>query len=255
MTILALWRGDRPVRSGIGDLEFRMGDALLLQGPPEELHRLKGSDDLIVLGSEDPDLPATPARARIAVVVLVAALAFGVRFPAALGAILLLGGLLMVPLRILSMDRVHHAIDWRTVFLVAGMLPLGVALSDTGAAAMLADGIAEVLGPVGPWAVLAGVFLVSALLTQAVVGPAVAAMMGPVAIQAALQTGTDPRAMAMAVALACSMAFLTPLGHPVNVLVMGPGGYRFADYRRVGLPMAALLAIVVIAGLPLLFGL
>lgn len=255
MTILAVWRGDRPIRTGIGDLMLQMGDALLLQGAPKHLARLRRGDEMIILGAPELDAPTTPGRARLALLLLVVALAFGGRFPEAIGAILLIAALLMVPLGILSMDRVHHAIEWRTIFLVAGMLPLGLALHQTGAAELLADGIARVLGPAGPVAMLAGIFLASALLTQAVVGPAVAAMMGPVAIQAALRTGTDPRAMGMAVALACSMAFLTPLGHPVNVLVMGPGGYRFADYRRVGMPMAALLAVVVIVGLPLLFGL
>src|SRR5690606_12075501 len=117
----------------------------------------------------------------------------------------------------------------------------------------LADALVAGLGPLGPMALLTGVFLAAALLTQAVVGPAVAAMLGPVAIQAAVQTGVDPRSMAMAVALACSMAFLTPLGHPVNVLDMGPGGYRFADYRRGGLPMALVLVLVVLVLLPRVF--
>lgn len=255
MTILAVWRGDRPIRTGIGDLALQMGDALLLQGAPKPLARLRRSDEMILLGAPERETPTTtPGRARAAVLLLVVALAFGARFPEAIGAILLIAALSMVPLGILTMDRVHHAIEWRTIFLVAGMLPLGLALNQTGAAALLADFTARMLGPFGPVAMLAGIFLASALLTQAVVGPAVAAMMGPVAIQTALQTGTDPRAMGMAVALACSMAFLTPLGHPVNVLVMGPGGYRFADYRRVGMPMAALLAVVILVGLPLLFG-
>lgn len=255
MTVLAVWRGDRPIRTGIGDLPLEMGDALLLQGAPRHLARLRKGHDFIILGDAGLEARLAPGKAGVALLLLGLGLAFGVRYPHAIGAILLIAALLMVPLGILTMDNVHRAIEWRAIFLVAGMLPLGIALKETGAAALLADGLARVLEPFGPLALLGGVFLTSALLTQAVVGPAVAAMMGPVAIETALRTGIDARAMGMAVALACSMAFLTPLGHPVNVLVMGPGGYRFADYRRLGLPLAFLLAAVVMIGLPILFGL
>lgn len=252
VTVLAVWRGDRPIRSGVGDLPLQLGDALLIQGPPRNLERVRRGDELIILG--DDRAPAvTPGKARAALAVFAVALVLGAFYPRAIGAILLIGALAMVLLGILTMDRAHQAIDWRTIFLVAGMLPLGLALDRSGAAELFAQGIVHALGPLGPMALLSGVFLAAVLLTQAIIGPAVAAMLGPVAIQTALLSGMNPRAMAMAVALACSMAFLTPLGHPVNVLVMGPGGYRFADYRRVGLPMALLLAVVVLLVLPLAF--
>lgn len=253
LQVLAIWRGDRPIRTGIGDLPLALGDALLVHGPPRMLERARRQEELIILGGTELGPEPTRGRARAALAILSAALVVGALEPAAVGAVLLLGALSMVLLNILTMDRAHHAIDWRTVFLVAGMLPLGLALDRSGAASLLADALVAGLGPLGPMALLTGVFLAAALLTQAVVGPAVAAMLGPVAIQAAVQTGVDPRSMAMAVALACSMAFLTPLGHPVNVLVMGPGGYRFADYRRVGLPMALVLVVVVLVLLPRVF--
>lgn len=253
MSVLAVWRGDRPIHSGVGDLPLELGDALLLQGSRQDLEVVRRSDELIVLGGG----AAVPALSRwkigAALFTLVAALAVGIRFPQALGAILLLGAVVMVLLGVLTMDRAYQAIEWRTIFLVAGILPLGLALHQSGAAAWMAAGVERLLGPFGPTAVLAGTFLATALLVQAVAGPAVAAIMGPVGIQTALHAGVDPRAMGMAVALACSMAFVTPLGHPVNILVMGPGGYRFADYRRVGLPMAVVLAVVVLLVLPLAF--
>jgi di/tricarboxylate transporter len=253
LTVLALWRGDNPIRTDVGDVPLSLGDALLVQGPPDMVERARQHEELIILGGAELGPEPTRGRRRTAVFILAVAILLGALRPDAMGPIFVIGALIMVLLNILTMDRAHHAIDWRTIFLVAGMLPLGLALQRTGAATLLADQLVSVLGPLGPMALLAGVFLAAALLTQAVVGPAVAAMMGPVAIQVAVQVGLDPRAMAMAVALACSMAFLTPLGHPVNVLVMGPGGYRFADYRRVGLPMAIVLVLVILAVLPVVF--
>lgn len=253
LTVLALWRGDSPIRTDVGDIPLSLGDALLVQGPPDMVERARQHEELIILGGAELGPEPTRGRRRTAVFILAVAILLGALRPEAMGPIFVIGALIMVLLNILTMDRAHHAIDWRTIFLVAGMLPLGLALQRTGAATLLADQLVSVLGPLGHMALLAGVFLAAALLTQAVVGPAVAAMMGPVAIQVAVQVGLDPRAMAMAVALACSMAFLTPLGHPVNVLVMGPGGYRFADYRRVGLPMAIVLVLVILAVLPVVF--
>jgi di/tricarboxylate transporter len=253
LQVLAIWRGDHPIRSGIADLPLALGDALLVQGPPNMVTRARRQEELIILGGLDLDPEPTRGRARAAMLILALSLGVGALHPPAVGAILLLGALAMVLLNVLTMDGAHHAIDWRTIFLVAGMLPLGLALERSGVASLAADALVRGLGPLGPMALLTGLFLAAALLTQAVVGPAVAAMVGPVAIQAAVQTGLDPRAMGLAVALACSMAFLTPLGHPVSVLVMGPGGYRFADYRRVGLPMAIVLVVVVLLVLPRVF--
>ena len=161
------------------------------------------------------------------------------------------GALLMVLAGILTMDQAYAAIEWRSVFLVAGMLPLGLAMTQSGAAAALADSLLAVLGPAGPLAVLAGLFILTTLLAQTMHGAAVATVVAPIAIRAAQQIGADPRSLAMGVALATSMAFLTPLGHPVNVLVMGPGGYHFRDFFKVGWPLTILITGIVMLLLPL----
>ncbi len=164
---------------------------------------------------------------------------------------MLAGALAVVLTGVLSMDQAYQAIEWRSVFLVAGILPLGLAMTKSGAATLLAHQLIKVLGPLGPLALLAGLFLFTTLLTQTMHGAAVASVVAPIAIQTAQQTGMGPRALAMGVALATSMAFLTPLGHPVNILVMGPGGYRFHDFLRVGLPLSLLLFVVVMLCLPI----
>jgi di/tricarboxylate transporter len=163
---------------------------------------------------------------------------------------MLTGALLMVILNVLNMEQVYRVVDWRIIFLVAGMLPLGMAMTKTGATALFADALVGVVGPFGPQALLLGLLALTVLLTQAMKGAAVSAVIAPIAIQTAMQIGVDPRAMAMGVALATSMAFITPLGHPVNILMMGPGGYRFRDFFKVGLPLTVLLFIVVIVLLP-----
>ena len=116
---------------------------------------------------------------------------------------------------------------------------------------LMANGLITLLGPAGPLALLAGLFILAMLLTQAMNGAAVAAIMAPIAIQTAQDFGLDPRSLAMGVALATSMAFITPLGHAVNVLVMGPGGYRFFHYFRVGLPLVLFLTLVILLLFPL----
>jgi len=159
----------------------------------------------------------------------------------------------MILTRVLSMDDAYQAVEWRSVFLVAGMLPLGTAMIKTGAADLITHGLLAVLGGAGPLAILAGLVALAILLTQAMNGAAVAAIVAPIAIQTAQRIGADPRAFAMGVALATSVAFLTPLGSPVNVLVMGPGGYTFRDYFRAGLPLTLLLFALIVGLLPLIW--
>jgi di/tricarboxylate transporter len=254
MSVLAIWRGDRPVLDALGDLPLQFGDALLVQGPRERLRVLVDEPELIVLaGEEELPPPRVHGKRLAALLVMVAALVAAVATPLSTGEVMLGGALAMVLLGVLTMDQAYQAIDWRTVFLVAGMLPLGIALDKSGAAKLLAGALVGSVGRAGMLALLAALVLVTALLVQAINGPAVAAIMGPIAVTAGLQSGIDPRGFAMGVALATSMAFVTPLGHPVNLLVMGAGGYRFRDYWRVGWPLTLLLLAVVLALVPVVW--
>lgn len=255
MTVLGIWRGDRPIRTGLSDLPLQFGDALLLQGPRERLRVLRAEPDLIVSvsGDELEEAEAVPPlrKSWLALAIMALTLIGAAISRPVVGEIMLGGALAMILAGALTMDQAYRAIDWRTVFLVAGVLPLGLAMVKTGLASALASGLSSVLGPAGPLALLAGLVTLTFLLSQVVNGAAVATIVAPVAIQAAQQCGADPRALAMGVALATSMAFLTPLGHPVNMLVMGLGGYRVRDYARVGLPLGLLLLGVMLLFLPL----
>ena len=156
--------------------------------------------------------------------------------PLPAGEVMVGGALVMVLAGVLSMDQAYQAIEWKTVFLVAGMLPMGIAMSSPAPPPCSPAVWSRRWAGPEPWALLAGLFVVSTLLVQAMNGPAVAAVMAPIAITSALEMGANPRAIAMGVALATSMAFLTPLGHPVNLLVMGSGGYRFPRLLAGGCP-------------------
>jgi di/tricarboxylate transporter len=252
MNVVGIWRAGRPIRTGLGDLPLAFGDALLLQGPVEHIALLRTEPDLIVLDRGQTARPAVALARKgwLALAIMAATIVLAALIPARLGEIMLGGALVMVLAGILTMDQAYAAVEWRSIFLVAGMLPLGVAMTQSGAAALLADKLLALLGPAGPLAVLAGLFVLTTLLTQTMHGAAVATVMAPIAIRAAQQIGADPRALAMGVALATSMAFLTPLGHPVNVLVMGPGGYHFRDYFKVGWPLAILIFGIVMLLLP-----
>lgn len=189
--------------------------------------------------------------ALAAVGILVATLVTVIATPLPIAQVLLAGAVLMLLAGAVSPEQAYRAIDWGGVFLIAGMLPLALAMRDTGAAETISTGLLDMFGSASPLLLVLGLFMTAALLTQAVSGAAVAAIMAPIAISAAESSGVPARALGMAVALGSSMAFITPLGHPVNILVMGAGGYRFSDYRRVGLPLFLILTVVIVSGIVL----
>ena len=163
----------------------------------------------------------------------------------------LIGATLMVLIRCLSMEDAYRAIDWRAVFLIAGMLPLGTALDNTGAARLLASTAVDLLGNLGPWYVIGGLYLVTALATMIVPTAALVVLMSPVVLSASASLGIAPTTAMMAMAMAASASFTSPISHPANILIMGPGNYRFADYIRAGAPLTLLVFVVVMLMLPI----
>lgn len=252
MTVLAVWNGERVIRTGLSDLRLAFGDSLLLQGPREKLALLRLDKDMIVLSKEEEHHHRDTSKKTW----LTAAIFALTIFAAALGRfsvseVMLTGAIVMVMANIVTLEQAYRVIEWRIVFLVAGMLPLGLAMTQTGATSLFANALTSALHPFGPLALLLGLLALTVLLSQAMKGAAVSAVIAPIAIEAARQFNADPRAMAMGVALATSLAFVTPLGHPVNILMMGPGGYRFKDFFRVGLPLTIISFIVILIFLPI----
>jgi di/tricarboxylate transporter len=249
--VLAIWRRGRSIRTRLADLPLEFGDGLLIQGTEKSLSVLHTEPGLILLAESAPSVRMT-LRGWLTTLIMAATLTLAVIFSDNIAEIMLSGAVAMVLIRTMSMDQAYRAIDWRSLFLVAGMLPVGVALNKTGAAAMFANSILSSLGSAGHLALLAGFVLLTVALTQIVNGVAAVTVIAPIAIATAQQVGMEPRSVAMAVALASSMAFMSPLGHSVNVMVMGAGGYTFKDYARVGIPLTILLVIILMIVLPLI---
>jgi di/tricarboxylate transporter len=250
LTVLAIWRGGRAYRSNLRDMNLQLGDALLLYGPRKRLRMLGSEPDFLVL-TEEAQIP--PRQEKIPVALFVMALVlvpaiFG-WLPIAISAVI--GVALMILTRCLSMEEAYRYIEWKAVFLIAGMLPLGIAMEQTGAAQYLANGMISLIGGLGPIAVMAGFFLLAALASQVMPNPAVAVLLAPIALSTASDLGISPYTLMMTVAVSASAAFLSPVGHAANVLVMGPGGYRFSDYIKVGLPLTIVTMVVVLLVMPL----
>jgi di/tricarboxylate transporter len=246
MNVVAIWRDGRARRVMVGDMPIQFGDALLVLGALNRVRMLQAEGDFIVAterieeGLRTRKMPY--AIAIMAGAIIVASIGW---FPTA--EVLLAGALLMVLIGALTMDEAYQAIEWRAIFLIAGILPVGLALSKTGAAAAIGNSLVIALGGWGTLAVVGGLLVITTLFTQIMSGQATAVILAPIAIQAAQTINADPRVFALAVAYGCSLAFLTPLSHPSNILVMGPGGYRFSDYVRVGALLTVILIVLILA--------
>jgi di/tricarboxylate transporter len=181
---------------------------------------------------------------------MIAALVTGV-LPAVVAGLLAAGG--MVLLRVLSVESAYRGISWTTVVLVAGMIPLSTALTETGAAGQIADTLVDVVGGLGPIALLAGLFVVTAVFGQLISNMATALIVIPIAIAAAGDMGLSVRPILMSLTIAASAAYLTPVATPVNLMVMGPAGYRFGDYWKLGLPLLILTFVVAVFLVPIIW--
>lgn len=244
LSVLAIWSEGRPRRVGLGDMPLRPGHALLVLGPRERARLLQNDGDFIVL-MDTVEEGLRTKRMPHAIVIMAVAIALAGSGVLATAEAMLAGALAMVLVGALTMDEAYQAIEWRSIFLIAGMLPLGTALDKTEAAHALGQWMVQLLGGLGPVAVMAGLLISATILTQIMSGQATAVILAPIAIHAAERAQANPHAFALAVAYGCSLAFLSPIAHPANVLVMGPGGYRFADYLRVGIALTILLIALI----------
>lgn len=249
--VLAVWRRGRSIRTRLADLPLEFGDGLLLQGTEKSLSLLRTEPGLILLAESASSIRMN-LRGWLTALIMFATLMLAVIFSNNIAEIMLTGAVMMVLIGTMTMDQAYRSIDWRSLFLVAGMLPLGVALNKTGASEMFANFILMNVGGAGHLVLLTSFVLLTVALTQVINGAAAVTVIAPIAIAAAQRVGMEPRSIAMAVALASSMAFMSPLGHAVNVMVMGAGGYSFKDYARVGIPLTILLVIILLIVLPIL---
>ncbi len=251
-TALAIWRQGDVITEHLRDVELRFGDSLLLQGPPGRVRALQKGKEFLVLEPVEIERNRrnkAPLAAGIMLLVILLAILSNLGIAVSM----LIGSVLMVLTGCLTMDEAYDSIDWRTVFLVGGMLSLGIAMENTGTAQFLADSLLGLLGDFGPIGLLAGIYILSALVTQPMSNAAAVVLIVPIAIDTALGLGVNHLTFTMAVVIGAATSFLSPVGHKANVLVFGPGGYRFSDYTRVGALLTVALFIVSMIFLPILW--
>jgi di/tricarboxylate transporter len=252
LSVVGIWRGNRPIRTRLGEIPLQVGDALLIQGPRDKFRVLGRESDLLMLNGSAGLQALRPARAPLALGALVVMLTTVLAGWLDLATAAVLAGTLMILSGALSMEEAQHAIDLKAIFIIAAMLPLGRAMETTGTADFLARQILALFGPLGPVGVLAGITLFAGLSVQIISNSATAVLVAPIALTAAKDLGANPHTFAIAMALAVSAAFMTPISHQSNLLVMAAGGYRFTDYTKVGIGIWALTLVGIIVLVPLL---
>lgn len=252
MTILAIQRRNQSLRDRLAQVRLAVGDTLLLQGRRRYLQELAEDQDFLVFREvELKVLRRAKVRAALLIMAAVVALpALGV-LPIVVTAV---GGVAaMVLVGALKMEEAYESVDWSVIFLLAGMIPLGIALERTGAARLLADGAVAAVGWLGPVALVSTFYLVSSILTEVMSNNATAILLTPIAIATAGQLDLDPRPFLAAITFAASASFMTPIGYQTNMLVYAPGGYRYTDYVKVGAPLNLLFWMLASALIPLLW--
>lgn len=252
LTVLALWRGGEPVERRISREPLRRGDAFLVQGPWRKIRLLHDQPGLMVI-SEDKDIPRRTRKALWAVIILVGMITTVITRLLSIQVAAMGAALLMVITGCLRVEEARDAVEWRVIFVIAGMLALSKAMQQTGAAQWVALTVLSPVAELGPLAVTATILFITAVLTLGISNHATAALLAPIAFSAAASQGLDPRPELLSVAVGTTAALLTPFAHPGFLLVMGPGGYKFRDYVRVGLPLSVVIFVTTLVGLAALW--
>ncbi|MGH8168636.1 MAG: SLC13 family permease, partial [Woeseiaceae bacterium] len=250
--LAGIWREGETLSGNLAEERLMVGDALLLLGPRERLQLLSGDSDFLILtplGQEPPDTRRAPLAVLIMAGVVISVMAGHV--PVAVAAVV--GCSIMVLTGCLTMEHAYRAIDWRAIFLIAGMLPLGTAMLETGTASFLASQVLDLLGDSGPWTVIMGLYVLAALGTLVIPSAVLVVLMSPIVLSSMADLSLRPEPAMMAIAMAAGASFMSPISHPANLLVMGPGGYRFTDYMKVGVPLMLVVFIVVALLLPVVW--
>ena len=243
VTVLGVQSHGTTVTDRIAQMEFSVGDIILVRGEAGALERLADEPGFILMAEVDHPVGSRPraafAAAIMAGVVLVASVGL---FPISTSA--MAGVALMVFTGCVRVNEIYAELDWLVVFVMAGLIPLGLAMESSGAAAWIASGVVGATSGLGETGMIGAFYLLTAVLTAVVANTATAVMLTPVAILVAQNAGLNPYALLVTVMFAASASFVTPFGYKTNVMIYSPGGYRFMDFVKVGGPLNLLLAIV-----------
>lgn len=253
LAVIGLRRGQETFGSTLRDEPLAVGDTLLVAGPWDAIRALgRENKDLVVFNlpvelDEVLPVPGKSVQAVICLVIAVGLMISGV-IPNVQAA--LIGCLLMGALGCVDFNSAYRSIDWKTIVLIVGMLPFSIALERTGGVDLAANGLMTLVGGLGPRAILATMFAITALLGMFISNTATAVLMAPIAISIAKDLNASPYPFAMIVALAASTAFMTPVSSPVNTLVVTPGNYTFGDFIKVGVPLSVIVLVVSVIMVP-----
>ncbi|HXT13827.1 MAG TPA: SLC13 family permease [Candidatus Angelobacter sp.] len=248
LNIVAIHRRGHASTDNIGSMRLRVGDLLLVQADKDVIESLRRERELAVLGQFTP--PQFKQRKGLFVVIFfMAALVIGGLHLLPLSFCFLAAALLVILFRCLTIEQAYEFIDWRLLILIGGMTAFGVAIEQTGAAQLLARGIDNLLSQLGVMGILTGYFVLTILLTQPMSNAAAALVVLPVALQSARDLGANERTFAIAIMLAASVSFIAPF-EPSCILVYGPGKYRFMDFVKTGVLLTVVLAVIVLALIP-----
>ena len=256
LSVLAVLRQGEPLNKELVETPLAFGDSLLMGGSWTQIDLLQGKQkDFLVLNLPKEMSEVAPNRRKAPwalAVTLGMMLLMTFKLVDAVTAVLL-AALAMVLVGCVSMKDAYRSVNWESLVLIAGMLPMATVLEKTGGVEVIVTGLTQSLGEFGPIALMAGLFVITSLFSQFISNTATTVLVAPIAVGAAMEAGVSPYPFLMTVALAASTAFSTPVASPVNTLVLGPGGYRFTDFVKVGVPLQILAMVITLLVVPLLF--
>ncbi len=250
LSVIAIKHLARSYRTDVGDIPLHLGDSLLALGSREKIATLRKGADFFFLETDPENEPVDKPRAWAIVLLTLSAVAASIAgVPVVLA--MLAAAVLALILKVVPVDEAYRAVEWQAVFLIAGMYVVSLAMVQTGLAELIGKFTLALVMPLGPLAIAAGAYLLTAVLTQFMGGQVTALVTGPITISAALSMGVNPQAVAVATAIGCSASFFTPMAHPVNILMMAPANYKFSDFFRIGWILTVISFVMLLVGLAL----
>ena len=248
--VLAIHRRGESMAGQMNDLRFEVGDTVLLEGPARGMRQIFDEGDLSNL-TQTSEKAIKRDKAPIAVAAVMAVMALAAFEVLPIAALAIIAATIVVATGCLDHMDAYKSIRWDILMLIFGMLALGAAMEKTGAAALIVENLAALVGGLGPFAILAMLYIITSALTEIISNNAAAILLTPIAIGLGQQIGVDPRPFVVAVMFAASASFATPIGYQTNTLVYAAGGYRFTDFLKIGLPLNILMLLVAVSVIPL----
>lgn len=240
VVVAAVHRKGVNLSDGYQDMRLAFGDTLLLEGPVHNLMRMQQEENFLSLNETVVKAPRK-SKVTLAVLILAGVIAVSAFDILPVSTAAMIGAVLAILTRCLDMRDTYQSIEWNILFLIYGMLGLGLAMEKTGGAAMIAHGVVGMMQGYAPWVILAAIYLLASILTELVTNNAVAILLTPIVISIAASLGVDPRPFIVAIMFGASASFITPIGYQTNTYVYGAGGYKFVDFLKVGIPLNLLL--------------